>query len=236
VHGAQLARLAGISTMLVPAAPGVLSAMGFLLADVKQVFSRTLVGLIGALDLDRYNQELAALAMDATDWLERERIAEHDRSIEASLELRYQGQAYELSIPGSVTMSEEDWTGAAEAFHVEHERRYGYAQPFSDVEVVTLRMTAVGRVPTPELPRLPDEGPDASHATGSTNSVYFDHVWLDTPVYERTFLKSGNRFDGPALVVQDDSTTVIHPGQRVQVDDLLNLIAAIETTEDLHGN
>jgi N-methylhydantoinase A len=231
VHGAQLARLAGISTMLVPAAPGVLSAMGFLLADVKQVFSRTLVGLIGGLDLDRYNHELAALAAEATAWLERERIPEQDRSIEVSLELRYRGQAYELSIPATVSMNEADWTAVAEAFHVEHDRRYGYAQPFSDVEVVTLRVTAVGRVPTPELPRLPEEGPDTSHAIGSTTQVYFDHDWLDTPVYERLLLRPGNRFDGPALVVQDDSTTLIHPGQRVQIDDLLNLIVAIETTE-----
>jgi N-methylhydantoinase A len=235
VHGAQLARLAGISTMLVPAAPGVLSAMGFLLADVKQVFSRTLVGSIGSLDLERYNQELAALTGDADAWLERERIPESDRSIEVSLELRYRGQAYELSIPGSLSMNEETWRSAATAFHTEHERRYGYAQPFSDVEVVTLRVTAIGLVPTPELPRLPDESPDASSATGSMSKVYFEHAWLDTPVYERALLRPGNRFDGPALVVQDDSTTVIHPGQRVRVDELLNLIVAIETQEHTDG-
>jgi N-methylhydantoinase A len=209
--------------------------MGFLLADVKQVFSRTLVGSIGSLDLERYNQELAALTGDADAWLERERIPESDRSIEVSLELRYRGQAYELSIPGSLSMNEETWRSAATAFHTEHERRYGYAQPFSDVEVVTLRVTAIGLVPTPELPRLPDESPDASSATGSRSKVYFEHAWLDTPVYERALLRPGNRFDGPALVVQDDSTTVIHPGQRVRVDDLLNLIVAIETTEQTDG-
>lgn len=224
VHGGQLARLAGISTILIPAAPGVLSALGFLLADVRQVFSKTMVGIIGQLDLDRYNQTLETLTTDANAWLADERIPAQDRSIEVTLDLRYRGQAYELAIPAVAPLSAESLESARASFHQEHKRRYGYDQPFSDVEVVTVRVTAIGKVPTPELPRLPLEGTDSSQAVAYRTEVYFDGSWIPTAVYERGLLKPGNSFNGPALVRQDDCTTVIHPGQSVRVDDLLNLI------------
>ena len=224
VHGCQLARLAGIATVLVPAAPGVLSAMGFLLADVRQVFSKTMVGTIGALDIERYNQEIATLIGNATAWLDQEQIPADDRAIEVNFDLRYRGQAYELPIATEATLSDASLEEARASFHDEHKRRYGYDQPFTNVEVVTLRVTAIGNVPTPELPRLPLEGPDATHAVAAQSQVYFDGAWQETPVYERSLLRPGNQFSGPALVRQDDCTTVIHPGQQVRVDDLLNLI------------
>ena len=116
------------------------------------------------------------------------------------------------------------WRKQRRRFHQEHKRRYGYDQPFTNVEIVTLRVTAIGEVPTPELPRLPLEGPDAAQAVASQTDVYFEGAWQETPVYERSLLRPGNQFHGPALVRQDDCTTVIHPGQAVRVDDLLNLI------------
>lgn len=228
VHGCQMARLAGISTVLVPAAPGVLSAMGFLLADVRQVFSKTMVGVIGQLDLERYNDEIGTLMTDATGWLEQEEIPEADRAIEVTVDLRYRGQAYELPIHAAIPLSAESLDTARAAFDVEHKRRYGYDQPFTDVEVVTVRVTAIGILPTPELQRHEIEGPDARHAIASQTRVFFDGAWVDTDVYERTLLRAGNRFSGPALVRQDDCTTVIHPGQAVRVDDLLNLIVTNE--------
>jgi len=229
VHGCQLARLAGISTVLVPAAPGVLSAMGFLLADVRQVFSRTMVGIIGELALDRYNQEITGLMADAIAWLEQEDIPATDRSIEVTLDLRYKGQAYELPIPATVPLTSAALDAARAAFDIEHKRRYGYDQPFTRVEVVTVRVTAIGLLPTPELQRHASEGPDASQAVTARTRVFFEGAWVETDVYQRNLLRSGNEFTGPALVLQDDCTTVIHPGQQVRVDDLLNLVVTTET-------
>ncbi len=224
VHGSQLARLAGISTVLVPAAPGVLSAMGFLLADVRQVFSKTMVGTIGELDIDRYNLEIDRQIGEAIAWLDQEQIPTEDRAIEVNFDLRYRGQAYELPIATGSTLSDGSLQEAKASFHEEHKRRYGYDQPFTNVEIVTLRVTAIGKVPMPELPRLPLEGSDAAHAVAAQTQVFFDGAWVESPVYERTLLRAGNQFTGPALVRQDDCTTVIHPGQAVRVDDLLNLI------------
>ena len=98
LHGAELARLAGISTMLVPRNPGVLSALGFLLADVKQVFSRTRVGVVGQLDEATYQRDLDQLIVEGDTWLEHEGIAVAQRVVELAIDLRYRGQAYELPI------------------------------------------------------------------------------------------------------------------------------------------
>jgi N-methylhydantoinase A len=224
VHGGQLARLAGIGTMLVPALPGVLSALGFLLADVKQVFTQTRVGLIGALDIDSYNTELARLIETAGAWLERENVPPADRTVEIALDLRYKGQAYELPITVRDQLDVTAWEQAAVRFHAEHKRRYGFDQPFAQIEVVTLRITAVGALPKPEFRRGSDAGPDASAARVDARPVYFDGSWIETAVYERARLLPGNHIDGPALILQPDCTTVLHPGQSLRVDSLTNLV------------
>jgi N-methylhydantoinase A len=230
VHGAHLARLAGMSTMLVPAAPGVLSAIGFLLADVKQVFTRTRVGTIGHLDVAQYDRELAELVAEAGVWLEREGIAAERRAIEIALDLRYRGQAYELSIPVGSSLDAAAWQHAADRFHAEHRLRYGFDQPLASVEVVTLRMTAVGAVDAPAFPTAPEGDPASDHAIVDERPVFFEDAWVPTRAYDRVRLAPGNTFTGPAIVLQDDCTTVIHPGQSVRVDGYYNLV--VETNPE----
>jgi N-methylhydantoinase A len=227
VHGGHLARLAGIATMMVPALPGVLSALGFLLADVKQVFTQTKVGLIDSLDIAAYNTELDRLIGDAASWLERERVPSQDRAVEIALDLHYKGQAYELPIAVAVPLSEASWRTAAERFHREHKRRYGFDQPFAGVEVVTLRVTAIGSLAKPRFAEQPELGPDPSAALAGNRVVYFDGAWADTPIYRREQLLHGNRVDGPAIVEQPDCTTVIHPDQSLRVDALGNLVVTM---------
>jgi N-methylhydantoinase A len=224
VHGAELARLSGIETMLIPPSPGVLSALGFLLADVKQVFTLTRVGLIGQLDERAYQRDLDQLIADATAWLEREGVPERDRVIEVALDVRYRGQAYEIPIRVTLPLDAPAWSDAAAQFHDEHKRRYGYDQQLVPVEVVTLRVTAIGTLPKPALERR-DLGPaDAELAVTDRRPVIFAEGTLETPVYERSGLDPGACLIGPALIVQSDCTTLIHPGQKAQVDGFGNLI------------
>jgi N-methylhydantoinase A len=229
VHGAQLARLAGISTMLVPPLPGVLSALGFLLADIRQVFTRTRVALIGVLDLDHYNRELASLVAEAARWLEREAVPPEDRRIEIALDLRYHGQAYELTIPvgASLPLDVRTWRDAGERFHVEHKRRYGFDQRFAQVEVVTLRVTAIGVLPTPGFAFDDLAGPDATAALVDRRPVLFGDGVVEAAHFQRSALRPGNRINGPAIVLQDDCTTLIHPGQSLLVDQRHNLIVNV---------
>jgi N-methylhydantoinase A len=224
VHGTELARLAGIGTVLVPATPGVLSALGFLLADVRQVFTLTRVGMIDKLDIEVYNGELGRLIALAGDWLAREGVSPDDRVIEVALDLRYHGQAYELSIPIAAPLDAAGLREATARFHTEHKRRYGYDQPFARAEVVTLRVTGVGSLPKPPLRGAAEQGPDAAGAVVEQRPVFFAGKWIPTSIYDRSRLRSGNRFVGPAIVVQPDCTTVLHPGQTARVDALANLI------------
>jgi N-methylhydantoinase A len=226
VHGAQLARLAGIATMLVPPSPGVLSALGFLLADVKQVFTLTRVGLVGQLDDAAYRRELDRLIADAATWLEREGVPERDRTIEIALDLRYRGQAYELPTAVALPLDAAAWREAATRFHAEHKRRYGYDQPRVPVEVVTLRVSAIGSLPKPVLYRQEPGAADASAAIVARRPVLFAEGALETAIYDRSWLEPGACLTGPALIVQPDCTTLIHPGQDASVDPFGNLIVA----------
>jgi N-methylhydantoinase A len=173
-----------------------------------------------------YNRELARLVDDAIAWLLRERVPAEDRSVEVALDLRYSGQAYELPIPVSAPLDDAAWRQAQERFHAEHKRRYGYDQPFANVEVVTLRVTAVGALPKPQFQSFPDEGPDAGDALVDCRPVYFDDRWVESPFYDRTQLRTGNEIAGPAIVLQPDCTTVLHPGQSLRVDSLGNLLVS----------
>jgi N-methylhydantoinase A len=225
-HGAELARLAGIATMLVPPSPGVLSALGFLLADVKQVFTLTRVGLVGQLDEAAYQRDLDLLIADATAWLGREGVPPPDRAIEVALDLRYRGQAYELPIRVNLPLDAAAWADAATRFHAEHKQRYGYDQAAIPVEIVTLRVTAIGVLPKPSLERRAVEDADAARALAGQRRVIFAEGALETPVYNRERLEPGATLSGPALIVQSDCTTLIHPCQRATVDPFGNLIVA----------
>jgi N-methylhydantoinase A len=227
VHGANLARLAGINTMLVPTLPGVLSALGFLLADVKNVLTLTRVGVVGRLDIESYNADLQNLVAQADAWLAGEGLARAERSIEVALDLRYQGQAYEIPISATAALDADGWRAAVARFHAEHARRYGFDQPKAIVEVVTLRVSAVGALPKPAFPKLPEVGPESGHARIDERPVYFDGCHHAAGFYDRALLLPGNQVAGPAVIVQPDCTTVLGPGQSLRVDALGNLIVNV---------
>jgi N-methylhydantoinase A len=223
VHGTELAALLGINTVLVPAAPGVLSALGFLLSDVRNVFTLTRVGTVGQLDVELYNRELRGLIEQANAWLESEGVPQDDREIEIALDLRYAGQAYELPIRVAAHIDAAEWGALPARFNAEHKLRYGFDQPFAKIEVVTLRVTAIGNLPKLRMEPQTEQGTDAAAALVATRQVYFDG-WQDAQVYDRGRLRPGNRFAGPAIVTQSDCTTVLAPGQQLRVDGFGNLV------------
>ncbi len=223
VHGCELADLLGVETVLVPSAPGVLSALGFLLSDARNVFTRTRVGTVGELDTALYNEDLTSLIEQATEWLAAEGIPEEHREIEIALDMRYAGQAYELPIKVEAPLTEETWQAAPQRFHAEHQQLYGFDQPFARIEVVNLRVTAIGNLPKLHLEPQPEQGTDSSAARIDTRPVYFED-WQDTGIYDRDLMKPGNEVDGPAIVTQTDCTIVIPPGRKIRVDGFGNLV------------
>ena len=224
VHGGELAELLSIATMMVPPMPGVLSALGFLLSDVRNVFTTTKIGIIGKLDIEDYATSFAKLEAQAAEWLVREGVAEGDRALEIAADLRYKGQAFEMPITLGAERDEATWTDVRTRFDAAHKQLYGYDQPFAEVEVVTLRVTAIGRNRKLSLPELAVEGEDASTAKISEQSVYFSGKFVPTGIYDRAILRPGNVVAGPAIITQLDCTTVITPDQTMHVDRFGNLI------------
>ena len=144
--------------------------------------------------------------------------------LDVALDMRYRGQSYELTVPLDTPITPEALHGSVGAFHAAHEQRYGYAMRDEPVEVVNLRVRGVGPGAQPGLPSAPLQGEDASAARLPDKPVWFSaHAPTRTACYSRERFAPGNRFDGPALVFQFDSTIVTSPGWRGRVDEFANI-------------
>ncbi|MBX5459239.1 MAG: hydantoinase/oxoprolinase family protein, partial [Thermogemmatispora sp.] len=232
LHACELAAALAIPRVLIPAAPGVLSALGMLVADVLKDYVRTLM-----LPIDQEQAQtmidatLSALEEQGRCDLQREGFAPEQIQIERYLDLRYVGQSYELTIP-----FEGDCARAAQQFHLAHERRFGYSDPNEPVQVVNVRLKARGLVEPPVLERQPLQ-PEAVAQPLERRRVIFageaGPVAHEAAIYERSTLVPGVQFVGPAIVTQYDTTTVVPPGWRARVDAVGNLL--IEVAGDGQG-
>jgi len=223
LHAGALARDLGIRTIIVPPRPGILCALGLLTEDLRADAVRTWVGRLTGEALAALDRGFRELEAEATAWLDREDVAPARRQLARWLDLRYEGQNYELL----VAIPEETWrTGSTEAlrrrFLEAHEASYGFAAEDEPIQVVNLRLVARGIPQPPEIPRQKPAGPDPSAALVERRPVDLAEGGgrLDCPVFDRARLAAGSRLVGPAIVEQFDSTTLVLPGQRALVDEL----------------
>jgi len=210
LHACAVAERLDIPRVLVPRYPGVLCALGLLVADVILETGRTVLQSVGAETAAALRMQVTEMVARARSDLAREGLAERDMFFDIMLDVRYQGQAHELTIPFA-----ED---ICAAFHAAHQQAYGHAMPGRVVEVVNLRVQAVGRTEKPELapqPLLADDG--ASALLGHRTAVVGGGE-AEMALYDRARLRPGTAFSGPALVLQMDSTLFVPPGWTVQVD------------------
>ena len=222
VHANALARDAEMPTLLIPRSPGIFSATGLLTTDLKRDAAVTIMRRLDALDAAEAEAAFVQLEDAGRAELEREGVAPEAIEFVRQLDLRYVGQSYELTIPAGADL--------VERFHAEHDRTYGFSAPAEPVEVVSIRLSSVGRIAKPAPHRLVLTGPAVPK---EHRPVFFaeagDH--LDCPIYDRYLLPAGTTLSGPAVVEELDSTTVVHPGFALRVDEFGNLI--IERQEDL---
>lgn len=225
MHSGDLYRLLGIRRALIPPTPGVLSAVGALVSDVTCVFGRTWLQPVDRIQLSEVNQVLADLAAQTMEWLNAEGIPPDRRQVRCTAELRYTGQASEVSVVSPKSFTLERLAATVDDFHDEHRRLYGFDwRDQVPVEVVALKMTGVGLLKKSKmLAWKVQEGTLANARTGQ-RPVYFDGQFLDTPCYRRDLLVPGSRVYGPAIVEQSDCTSVILPRQIATVDSFLNLV------------
>jgi N-methylhydantoinase A len=230
LHACELASALRIPRVLIPTTPGVLSALGMLIADTLKDYVRTVMVLTEEAQ-DVVSSSLEALEEQGRRDLALEGIASDKIVIERYLDLRYVGQSYELTIP-----FDGDMTRAANSFHLAHERRFGYSDPNERVQVVNVRLKARGIASSPMLERQEIVSNKSAEAV-MTSSVIFagarGPVTHQVPIYERAALQPGHTFSGPAIITQYDTTTVVPPEWSVKVDAVSNLILTFaEEQED----
>jgi N-methylhydantoinase A len=221
LHGADLAGLLAMRTVVVPRHPGVLSTLGLLGTEVRNDYARTLLQKPPDYDLSAVAAVYAELEAQAQGWLAAEGVTPAGRRITRLADLRYRHQGFELTVP----WPERDLAvGRLIArFHERHRQLYTYALPDAAVEIVTLRVAAAGRVRRFTLPPLGRTG--RARAPVTRRRVYFTGSgWTDCPCFERERLGVGTVVRGPAVVEQLDATTVVPPGRRATVDRIGNLV------------
>ena len=221
LHACAVASEIGVARVVVPPHPGVFSAYGLLAADVRVVSVRSLVARANAETWKDARALFDALAKDGDTALGEQGVAKADRSFVRELDVRYVGQSTELTVTAPRSIDE-----AVETFHQRHEQRYGFAARRDPVEVVTVRVVAIGTTPKPRLAAAAVPAPRApeSRALRERRSAYDGTAFVETPVYGRTLLRPGDAFDGPAIVEQYDATTYLAPGWSARVDGFANLV------------
>jgi N-methylhydantoinase A len=227
LHACALAEALSIPHVIVPALPGALSALGILVSDVVKDYSRTVLWRVsGKLPAAQLNGEFSALQKQAAKDFQNEAWEGRVR-YQQTVDLRYRGQGYELNLPYTNDLLEK--------FEQEHHRRYGYAHPRREAELVTLRLRAIlksssreakmDHVGTAVLGR-PGRAKLGSPSTPKA-PVHFGSKKLATPIHSRDSLKLGRTYQGPAIITEYSATTVIPPGKRFRLDPAANLIVTI---------
>ena len=229
MHGNALGILAGCFPVIVPPTPGVLSALGFLYSDVKNEFAQTFIRNLDDVQGEQIRDVLSGLGQQARAWLQEEGIEEARQTLHYEVDVRYFRQGYEFSLDvGLEGLANGGLGDIADRFGAAHERLYGFRleQP---VELVNLRSVGTGAVAKVPSPKFERGEADTSAAVVEQHRVFFDGNFLTANIYDRSLLTAGNRVTGPAVIMQKDTTTVVHPGHVGEVDEYLNILIWPET-------
>jgi N-methylhydantoinase A len=227
MHAGRIALDLGIPSVLIPLTPGVHSALGLLMSDVKHDYVRSKLAGLDEIDLHEVNGLFAQLIDQARADLRAEGFEENQIRIEPFLDLRYAGQGYELTVPSVMPPLEKPDLGLMrQRFDSQHEQVSGHKAESEPVELVSLRLISYGLVPQARLSPAKLTGRKVHEAKSGERKVYFgkQHGSLNCQIYTRELLEPGHKLAGPAIIEQLDTTSVIHPGQEATVDEYGNLI------------
>ncbi|NKB70578.1 MAG: hydantoinase/oxoprolinase family protein [Candidatus Latescibacteria bacterium] len=226
VHANRLAAMAQIPTTVIPASPGTASALGLLTTDLEHEYSATVLQRLEGLDAAAVERLCGQLAQEGRQALDREGVEEGQRRLARLAELRYVGQSFELTVDLPEKTLDQGAIGELLAqFHQAHERAYGFSAPGEPVELVNVRLRASGRIARPASQPLA-VGSGVVAAQRSVRPVYFAECegFVECPIYDRYKLEGEAVVEGPAVIEEIDSTTVLHPGYVARVDPLGPLI------------
>jgi N-methylhydantoinase A len=216
LHAAAVAEDLGMRTVIVPPLPGNFSALGLLAADVRRDFVRTRVSATARTPVEDVRSALGELVGEGEAELAAAGFAPGRRRFEATLDMRYAGQSFELAVPVAIDVT--DITDIEGAFARVYAARYGAAREAA-TEIVSYRVAAWGLTEKPRLPAIDRTGRSLEAAAAGRRAAVFAGATLDVTVYDRDRLPARQKVNGPALVEEDGSTTVVPPGWSAELDD-----------------
>jgi N-methylhydantoinase A len=233
LHGVDVALALGIPEVIVPLYPGITSAVGLLTTDLKYDAIKTAFMTSDSVDRERLNADFSIMQAQLEAQYRADGIAAADVTFARAGDLRYVGQGYELRVPfppGCLDQAALD--GVFAAFHDLHRAEYGHVFAHSPIEIVNVRLTGIGAMPKIAPPQVAAQG-ELADALVKTAPCMFrvqgELVRIDTPFYQRQGLALGATLEGPAVVVQKDTTTVAPPGTHLTTDAGGNLIIRIRS-------
>ena len=229
LHATALAAELDVPRVISPPIPGATSALGLLVADFRHDYSQTYLCALPDVSLETINHIYANLEEAALDQMRQEGVAPDNVLFIRHADVRYLGQGYELEVAVPAEQLDADsLTTVAQRFCESHRRHYGYVKAENEVvQLVNLRLTAFGRLPRPQFApadRSPEAGLNPARACKGERPVYFKGDFQTVPIYERASLVVGDVIQGPTVIEQLDSTTVLAAGERAIVDGYGNLI------------
>lgn len=220
LFASMIARELGMKRIVIPPLPAYFSAWGMLTGDMRYDYVQTYVRPLSKLTVEEAERVYAKLAEDGISRLRRLGIKEY--VLAKYMDLRYQGQEHTLTV---ALPSEYDLNTVRKLFHEVHERTYGYKLPDYEVELVNFRVAVIGITKKPEMPKIKagTEKPPSRAIKGRRQVLYEDAGWLAVTVYERDRLLAGNVIEGPAIIEEATSTTVLYEGDVARIDEYGNI-------------
>ncbi|GER68334.1 hypothetical protein BpJC7_16620 [Weizmannia acidilactici] len=228
MHAAALARELGVNKVIIPIASSVFSAWGMLMTDLRHDYIQTYIVRLNDLDPELINKEWGQLENRAYNEFLHEGVKKDSVMFSRYLDMRYLGQEHTVKVPvPSGEWNNEILRSIIRSFHELHEKAYSFKLENSETEIVNLHLTALGLVKKPKLEKRYRSG-DVKDALKEVRPVYFEKTgWVQTNIYDREKLPTLKTVNGPAIIEEKASVTVVYQDQTLVVDDYGNLIIEI---------
>jgi len=228
LHACELAEKMLISRVIIPQMAGLFSSLGLLFSDMSTDFVETvMVALEG--NTKKINKAISSLQKKAGTWFEGKKVSESNRKVLVSADMRLFRQNYELNIHIPVyPISESDMDEIKSAFHNKHEQIYGHKAPEENIQVVSLRIRAIEVRKKPVLIQVRKSEKDRIPKRQGTRNVWFEDKQMKSKIYSRDKLLYGHHINGPAIIEERESTTVLGPDWNAKVDEWGNLVLKIQ--------
>lgn len=232
LHATALAKELGMKKVIIPIASSVFSAWGMLMTDVRNDYIHTFNIALPVINKDSFDAKWSELELAATDSLIKDGFSEETIVFSKSVDMRYKGQEHTVKVPyPDEVWSEQVKQHISDTFHQLHENKYAYKLIDNEMEIVNIHLTAFGKLKKDPLQKRTIQQVDQTPIIEKRNVLFEEEGWLSVNVYDRSKLSPGLTVQGPAIVEEATSSTILYPDQSLIVDDFGNLIITLHHRE-----